>query len=327
MSDTPSHPRNTASIIVCVVYHPPRAATAQLLTDHLISTADELRVRYQAAKLIICGDFNRLDISDILHQLNLTQVVGFPTHEQATLDLIMTDLNQQYQPPLPLPPIGRSPHTSILWRPAPTTSLPRSAVTRHYRPLPDSAMRNFGQWITRHNWSEVTGADDVHTKWTNYVDTTTQAFHRFFPIKSVDVHPKDAPWMSARIKRLLRQRNRLYHTDSVLYRAARNRVIREIKSAKKRYYPDKIHHLKQANSSQWFHKVKSLCGLQRQTPSFPCLSHLLAEPAAEEVNSHFADICRSLPPLDTSSLPAYLPSPSPSHSVQEAEVVTRIKKN
>ena len=78
----PSHSRNTASIFVCVVYHLPREATAQLLTEHLISTADALRVRYQAAKLVICGGFNRLDISDIQHQLHFTQIVGFPTHDR-----------------------------------------------------------------------------------------------------------------------------------------------------------------------------------------------------------------------------------------------------
>lgn len=135
----PSHPRNTASIIVCVVYHPPRAATAQMLLDHLINTADALRVTYPAAKLVICGDFNRLDTSDLQHQLTLTQVVDFPTHDQATLDLILSDLSQQYQPPQPLPPIGRSTHSTVVWRPAPTTSVPTPAVTRSYRPMPDSA--------------------------------------------------------------------------------------------------------------------------------------------------------------------------------------------
>ncbi len=74
----PSHPSTTASIIVCVVYHPPRATTAQLLTAHIIDTADALRVRYPAAKLVICGDFNRLEMKDILRQLHVTHVVDFP---------------------------------------------------------------------------------------------------------------------------------------------------------------------------------------------------------------------------------------------------------
>ena len=146
----PSHSRNTASIIVCVVYHPPHAATAQLLTEHQINTADALRVRYQAAKLVICGGFNRLDISDIQHQLHLTQVVGFPTNDQTTLKLILFDMSQQYKTPQPLLPIGRSNHLTVLWRPIPTTSIPVSADTRSYRPMPDSALRKFGQWITHH---------------------------------------------------------------------------------------------------------------------------------------------------------------------------------
>ena len=74
----PCHPSGTASIILCLVYHPPRAAIARLLTEHIIETADAQRVRFPAAKLVICGDFNQLDVSDIQHQLHLTQVVDFP---------------------------------------------------------------------------------------------------------------------------------------------------------------------------------------------------------------------------------------------------------
>lgn len=94
-----SHPRQTASVILCLVYHPPRAPTAHLLTNHIIDTADTIRVRYPTAKLVVCGDFNRLDTSEIAHHLNLTQVVDFPTHEQATLDLILTDMAQPLFPP------------------------------------------------------------------------------------------------------------------------------------------------------------------------------------------------------------------------------------
>ena len=92
--------------------------------------------------------------------------------------------------------------------------------------MPVSALRVFGQWITHHPWTEVTEAEDVNTKWENHVNTTTQAYHLYFPVRRVVEHPNDTPWMSTRIKRLLRQRNRLYHTDNVLYREVRNSVIR-----------------------------------------------------------------------------------------------------
>ena len=312
---------------MCLVYHPPRAATAQLLISHVIDTADALRVRYPAAKLVICGDFNRLDISDIVHQLDLTQVVDFPTHQQATLDLIITDLSQQYLSPRSLPPMGRSTHRAILWTPTPTTSRPRSAVTTTHRPMPDSAMREFGQWVTQHQWTEVLEEEDVHTKWQNYVSTTTEAFHHYFPAKSVTVHhPSDAPWMTPKIKRLMRQRNWAYHSCPVQYRKVRNRVIREIKTAKANYYPDKLHRLKLANNRQWFSKIKALCGLQKQASSFPCTSHLPANLAAEEINGHFSSICQTFPPLHTTSLPAYLPAPSPPPTVQDVDVFKRILK-
>ncbi|MPC73853.1 hypothetical protein E2C01_068193 [Portunus trituberculatus] len=92
---------------------PSRVAMAQVLTEHIISTADPLRVMYPVAKLA---------------------VLGFPTHQQTTLDLIMTDLSHQYSPLKPLPPMGRSTHLSILWTPTPTTSRHRSAVTKTHRP-------------------------------------------------------------------------------------------------------------------------------------------------------------------------------------------------
>lgn len=322
----PCHPRNTASIIICVAYHPPRAATAQLLTEHIIDTADALRVRFPAAKLVIAGDFNRLDVSEILHQLHLTQVVDFPTHQQATLDLIMTDLSQQYSPPIPLPPMGRSTHLSILWGPTPTTSTPRSAVSRMHRPMSDSCIREFGQWITHHPWTEVLEPHDIQTKWQNYISTTTEAFHHYFPAKRITVHPSDAPWMTPRIKRLIRQRDRAFHSCPERYRKLRNGVIREIKSAKASYYPDKIHHLKLANSRQWYDRIKALCGLQKQSSPLPCTSHLSPENAVEEINSHFAAICQTLPPLHSPTLPAYLPAPSPPPSVQEVDVFRRLLK-
>ncbi|XP_076033182.1 uncharacterized protein LOC143020617 [Oratosquilla oratoria] len=322
------HPRHTASIIMCVIYHPPRANTALLLNDHIIETADSLRLRFPAAKLVVCGDFNRLDTSDILNHLNLKQVVTFPTHDQTTLDLIMTDMAQLYSTPRPLPPIGKSTHLTIQWSPAPSAAIHRIKVTRQHRPMPDSAMREFGRWIVEHPWPEVLNVEDVETKWTNYSTTTIEAFHHFFPVKDFSVHHSDAPWMTPHIKRLIKQRNKAFYTDRAQFRFLRNKVIREIITAKSSYYPNKLQHLKQQrNNTQWFSKIRALCGLQgNKTSHLPCISNLSPDLAAQEINSHFASICQTLPPLDPSRLPAYLPSPSPPIQVQVSDVATKLGK-
>ena len=316
-------PRGAASIIYCVLYSPPRNPSQQQLLQHLIHTSDEMRTKYPSAKLVICGDFNDIDTKDLQQHLHLNQVVDFPTHGHKTLDLILTDLGDLYLPPVPLPGFGRSNHITALWSPAPSINQQaEKATVKTFRPITDSGVRGFGQWITHHPWTEVTEAEDVEDKWNNYHRVTTQAFHRFFPEKSVQLHPKDAPWITARIKRLMKQRNNAYKcNDMATYRALRNKVIREIKTAKKSHYPTKVHHLKHSNISNWYKQIKTLTGLSKQTPPIiPCVDKLSNQEAAEEINTHFAAICQRLPPLDTSRLTAYLPSPHPPTQVEEFEV-------
>lgn len=138
-------------------------------------------------------------------------------------------------------------------------------------------------------------------------------------------HPSDVPWMTPRIKRLLAQRSKAFYTDANLFRQLRNKVIREIKKVKKMYYSSKIQHLRQ-NSSQWYSKVKGLCGM-RQTSDIPLLSHLTPEQAAEDINHQFASVCQTVPGIDLSSLPTYLPSLSPPtvQVFQVAKKLTSIK--
>lgn len=171
----------------------------------------------------------------------------------------MSDLSDQCLPPQPLPPVGRSKHLRVLWAPAPTITQVRDTTSRTYRPWTESAIRQFGQWVGRSPWTEVITADDVCTKWDNYVTTTTQVYHHFFPTKTTIVHPSDVPWITLRIKRLMRQRNNTQHSNNInLYRRILNLVIREIRSTKISFYPTIIHHLKEASVSQWFTKINDI---------------------------------------------------------------------
>ncbi|KAK3882610.1 hypothetical protein Pcinc_013022 [Petrolisthes cinctipes] len=197
----PSHPRLTASIIYCLIYHPPRAPSQAVLMEHIINTCDILKIRYPSAKFVICGDFNEINTEELENALSLSQVVDFPTHNQSVLDEIVTDLSNQYLPPQPLPPVGKSTHLSILWTPIPTTTHHQPPIIRKYRPTPDSLIRGFGQWLVQYPWVEVLTVSEVDIKWENYSTTITQAYYHFFPEKSTTVHPSDMPWITTRIKK------------------------------------------------------------------------------------------------------------------------------
>ena len=276
----PRHPRGAATIIVCVVYITPRNTAHQdLLIEHLSTTGDLLRARFPSSKLLICGDFNRTDTTPVQSDLHLKQVVDFPTYQDTTLDLILTDMDRLYKKPVPRPHLGMTTHSTVLWEPLPTLALPNLTHTRVCRPLRDSSIREFGRWITSQNWSEMSPSDDVETLWTTYHTMITEAYHRCFPEETSTHHLRDLPWMSPRIKRLMKLRDNAFATrENARYRRLRNQVIREIKMAKLNYYPTKIEQLKQVDSSKYFHKIKNMAGLQKNSNTLPFITlppHLL----------------------------------------------------
>ena len=323
----PRHPRHSASLLCCVVYHPPRAATKSVLLHHITHTSDLLKVRYPSSKLIICGDFNEIDTTDVQDELNIRQIVNFPTHGNNILDIILTDLEEYYNSPQPLAPFGRSNHLSILWTPKPSVSHKIEVATKIYRPLKQSSILAFGNWLVHYPWAEVLTVEDVEEKWENYITTITASYHHFFPEKSLRQHPADLPWITDKIKRLINQRNHAHRTGNTdLYRPLRNKVIREIKFAKSNFYPNKLQELKTTDQSKWYGKIKELCGLNKPSRTPPCLNHLSSQSAAEEVNRHFANICQRLPRLDATLLPAYLPMHTTAPAVLEYQVSEKIKK-
>lgn len=144
-------------------YHPPRSHTGLPLVDHIINTADSLKTRLSSSKLIVCGDFNELDVGDILNHLGLRQLVDFPTHGSNTLDLVMIDIADHYLPPQPLPHMGQSILLSVPWSPALTSSHTPVNLLKTNRPTLDSSRRLFGQWAVRYRWAEVLTLVDVVT--------------------------------------------------------------------------------------------------------------------------------------------------------------------
>ena len=162
--------------------------------------------------------------------------------------------------------------------------------------------------------------ESVEDKWEAYQDTVMEAYHHCFPEKTVQLHPSDAPWVTHRIKRILQQRDRAHRLRNMdRYKRLRNKVIREIRIAKKNYYPSKLQHLKQANISQWYDKLNELTGRSKKQPSsLPFAPNLLPEEVVEQINTHFSSICQKLPPLDHNNLPAFLPAPTPPVIIEES---------
>ena len=263
-------PRPLSGMMLGLVYCPPDA-TAQKqndLVEYIISSVDQVQSAHPDCGIVILGDFNSLDITDILANHNLKQVVQDPTRGNNILDLIVTNLSHLYSTPVIFAPLGRSDHNTIMWSVDSrcTNNPARSCATKRYvRRFTQSSREAFGRWCSTHDWFSDTQESVSATNLTaSFTSDLLSAIEQFFPAKSIKIHETDKPWMSPTVKELIIKRQRAFHSgNGVLWRYYRNKVQYEIRSRKRTYYVKKVQQLKSANPKKWWDCVKQMSGKKR----------------------------------------------------------------
>ena len=136
----------------------------------MISTSHNFLTKYPQAGVIIGGDKNKLNISPLINGIpRLRQIVTKFTHKQKTMDILLTNLHQFNCVHVIVPPVlpDRPGHgvPSDHSVPVAHPKIDLGTKVNEYktvisRPLPDSAIREFGQWICDENWLNI---DEGHT--------------------------------------------------------------------------------------------------------------------------------------------------------------------
>ena len=110
-------PRGIPCIVAGTVYHPylNDSASDSILLDYLCESLTSIKGMYPGCGLLLCGDFNRLDIRRITSQFKLKQIVNKPTRGDQILDLVMTNMPQlcDNKSVQTLPPFGLSDHNVV----------------------------------------------------------------------------------------------------------------------------------------------------------------------------------------------------------------------
>ena len=105
-------------------------------------------------------------MSEILHSNSeLTQMNTLPTRKGEILEVVISNMYAYYNSPLIIPPVSPddpdsgvpSDHDPVVCHPNCDPDLPPKRVykTVSYRPLPQSAIIEFGSWVTRTNWDFI----------------------------------------------------------------------------------------------------------------------------------------------------------------------------
>ncbi|KAI8482492.1 hypothetical protein Bbelb_397280 [Branchiostoma belcheri] len=198
--------------------------------------------------------------------------------------------------------------------------------------MKDSGIRSFGQWVTQHHWNEVKQAKTTQEKTSAFYRTLNAAVATHFPAKVIRLHVQDKPWISQKIKSAIRRRQRAFRDqDWETWRFLRNKIQKEIKRARSHYYNNRVQNLKKHSPSAWYKEIKVLTGTQKKGMTIQAQgvdpdSH---RDMANLINQKFTNVTTSLPPLDRSKLPAYLPSRPPPvvHPWEVYWKLRRIKTN
>ena len=73
-------------------------------------------------------------------------------------------------------------------------SIPRAYSTRSTRPLPESAMRDFGHWLANEKWYCLSKKEDPDEKFNDFQNLLMSKLDKYFPKKSVNISNEDLPF-------------------------------------------------------------------------------------------------------------------------------------
>ena len=86
------------------------------------------------------------------------------------------------------------------------------------------------------------------------------------PMKSNTIITNEPPWLNRNLKKMILARQEaLSRGDMTTFRSLRNRVNRERKSCRSKYYDSRVKQLKESDPSGWWKEIKKLSGMSAAT--------------------------------------------------------------
>ena len=326
-------------VLLGVYYRPPGqyAADRDLFIDELdLSITKALECNPKT--LIITGDFNdrcqswNTDHSDsdlglrlvnILSQNNLFQLINEPTRvnnvSESLLDLMITDSPGYVLNSGILPPISTSDHSVVFC----TFSISHRVDHPFKRKIWDFKKANFEDLNKAALDAPFnTGFDvfdDINDMASFWTDLFSGLCKDFIPCRDILVRPKDKPWVTCKIKQLLRQRNRAWkrfkrfsnkirpftYTEFItlerlymFYKRKRNTAVNALRSSMRSYFSKIRSELdsNDINPKKWWNLSKRFLGSKLNQSIPPLLENgtVISSNAekCEVFNNYFANQCK-----------------------------------
>ena len=223
-------------IIGC--YIPPQVVSSShdLVSDFLIDLIDTLLIERTSFDVMLCGDFNRLEMDFICRNCNLLNKHNCNTYGKAELDYILISENiASFYSVTKADPIDVSVvhHASLLAVP----SIVRKShlkLSRQVFDLRDSNVTSFVQQLNQCDWSFIRNEClDLNEKCVVLHGVLNDAFSRTIPVKYVTFTDNSKPWITPLVKSLINDCWKVYREKNFqLYSHLKSTVKKEIEKSK-----------------------------------------------------------------------------------------------
>lgn len=309
-------------IIVAGFYSPPGKGKNSALQDHLTTTANSLLSRFPKAGLIIGGDRNCMNISPVITALPRTlQIVTKHTHNDKTLDIILTNLHQFYAVPVVLPPMKpdnpikhkSSDHKYALAVPLniSTNKNTREYTMKTVRSTSESARQTFGAWMLSENWKLVEDATNPTDKVNELRRILNEKVDEHFPVKMYKISSQDLPYITNEIKKLDRhkRKERKKNGKSEKFKELKSKFDVILKIEATRYIKKNVTEAKSTNPAKVNIILKRLAeapGDKSDQKTFTLLHHIekgfSEEDQRTEILKYFSKVSQEFVPLQRMQL-------------------------
>ena len=271
-------------IVFVALYVPPNQAVraSSSISDLLIDKIDNVMEIFPTFDVILCGDLNRLNISQLCISMNLRNTFDRPTYGNSQLDYILLsdDLCSGYTisefPPIDL---SKTPHICLLAVPK-STHRDATCVFRQVYDLRSSNVSSFVMELGCVDWSFVGDKElSLHDKCEKFHDTLQLAVDKCVPISYVKCTRQDKPWITPMIKDMINKRWMAFRTKNFqIYNHLKVKIREEIAKSKLLW-------TKKAKTKNIWRAVHAQLGTKSSNPIMNILSNYTdIQTAVENIN-------------------------------------------
>jgi hypothetical protein len=238
--------------------------------------------------IIIAGDFNGANVATLCNTNQLYKLNGSATRGKNCLDIILTNAPNSYHSEL-WPPLGKSDHSVVIAIP-PKQNYKTSKPATARRLVKTGKIQDTVHLIRNIDWQPIRKMiqTDLQAATDLFYAAIKTAEDLCQPLKSIK-SKEDQPWMTFEIKKMIQERQRLFHSNlKEKWLDISNKIKLKIRKRKKEYFQNKY----VLGNPNWWKEVNEL--RLNQNGSEP------DEELAKNLNEGFHSVWNTIPQPDIS---------------------------